>query len=341
MKLPKVKQTASGKYHILLRVGGESISITERTETKCIAKATAIKERWNKSIEREMQLEDNRISYFNPTLRQAINMYIDSRSNVLSPSTVRGYRNIQRLYYKNYMDRRIGDIDFQQMVNEEAIEYNPKTIKNSFALVKASVKAYDIDVSSVRLPQLIRQERAWLDTEQLPIFLKAIQGKNCELIALLALHSLRRSEILALEKKDITDDFIIVHGAAVFDENYNLIHKPTNKNDSSFREIPIMIPKVQELVSELPDGRIFPKDINHHKEMIRKICREKGLPQVGLHGLRHSFCSLAYALGFDEKTTMALGGWSDYNTMRTIYTHIGRKDILRSVDKMRDFYKNL
>lgn len=341
MKLPKARQLKSGSYNIQLRRDGESISITEKTEGACIRKATLIMQRWGTSVDREIAIEEKEISKTNPTLAQALDLYIMGRSNVLSPSTIRSYRSMREHYFKRYMNKRVKDIDYQKMINEEARIYSPKTIKNSFAFVRAAIADYDVDVSRVRLPQLIMKEKNWLTAEQIPVFLKAIEGKPCELIALLALHSLRRSEIVALRKKDITEDFIIVHGSAVHGEKNKLVRKKTNKNDASFREVPIMIPRLRVIVASMPDGVLFPKDVSHLKSRINDICKANGLPQVGIHGLRHSFCSLAYSLGFDEKTTMQIGGWSDYNTMRNIYTHISKEDVSKAADKMSKFYAEL
>lgn len=59
---------------------------------------------------------------------------------------------------------------------------------------------------------------------------------------------------------------------------------------------------------------------------INSICEKYHLPLVGVHGLRHSFASLAYHLGMPEKIAMEIGGWSDDQTMRKIYTHISELD---------------
>ena len=52
-------------------------------------------------------------------------------------------------------------------------------------------------------------------------------------------------------------------------------------------------------------------------ETFNRICRKNGLPEIGVHGLRHSFVSLAYHLGWSELTTMQIAGYSDYNTMKS------------------------
>jgi len=57
-----------------------------------------------------------------------------------------------------------------------------------------------------------------------------------------------------------------------------------------------------------------------------------------VHGLRHSFASLAYHLNIPEKITMEMGGWSDPGTMHKKYTHIAKSDISRYQTAMADFY---
>lgn len=43
MKVPKPRKLSSGNWFIQLRLGGESISVTEPTEKKCIKSAQLIK----------------------------------------------------------------------------------------------------------------------------------------------------------------------------------------------------------------------------------------------------------------------------------------------------------
>ena len=89
-----------------------------------------------------------------------------------------------------------------------------------------------------------------------------------------------------------------------------------------------------------PNAPIFITHPNSAYKQINKICRETGLPEIGVHGLRHSFASLAYHLGMTELEAMAIGGWSDYQTMREIYTHLSKSDLKNAENKMSAFYKN-
>ena len=161
---------------------------------------------------------------------------------------------------------------------------------------------------------------------------------------LLCLHGLRASEVLDVRWDDIDLDAgtITVHGAAVLDENRKLVHKKANKIDASRRTVPILIdqladavrntPHISEYVCPVSSGAILYQSVN-------RTCRAAGLPDVGAHGLRHSFASLAFHLGIPEETTMRLGGWSDFQTMRKIYTNLAEQDVKKHTDALKNFFK--
>lgn len=71
---------------------------------------------------------------------------------------------------------------------------------------------------------------------------------------------------------------------------------------------------------------------------INRVCRENDLPEVGLHGLRHSFASLAYHLQIPEMIAAEIGGWNDLSTMHKIYTHLAQKDIEKRSRDFSDYF---
>lgn len=336
MKVPEPKKLPSGNYNIRLRLGGQEISITKPTAKECMRQAELIKAEYRNGKKTDAQ---NSI-----TLSDAIDRYIEQRSNVLSPSTIRGYRTIQRNRFKSVMNRPLPSVhNWQSIVNQEARICSAKTLSNAFLLVQSVLRNSGMQTESVHLPQVIPNEREFLEPEQIKPFLDAVHGHPCEMAAVLALHGLRRSELLALDKKDvdISAGTISVHGAAVMDEDNNLVRKRENKNISSNRIVPIMIPRLKELVEASSDGPLVtipPNKIWYH---INSVCQNANLPKVGVHGLRHSFASLAYHLGLSERETMEIGGWVDQNTMRKIYTHLAQSDRLKSANKMAEFYNSI
>lgn len=338
MKIPEPRKLSSGNYFVQLRLGGESVSVTAPTAKECRDKARSIK---SQHVAGEKRIQRSKS---NPTLTQAIDNYIAARSNTLSPSTIRGYRTIQRNRFKSVMEKKVRDIkDWQSACNEEAKLCSAKTIKNSYRFIVSVLSENGIHPSKVTLPQVVPNERPWLDYEQILTFCKAAKGQPGELAALLALNSLRRSEMCALTQNsiDIKHKTIKVKGAKVPDENHQYVVKKTNKNATSARTVPMLIPRLEELLStESEDEYLVTVRPDTLRNQINRICKLANVPEVGVHGLRHSFASLAYHLGMSEKECMKLGGWADSKTMHDIYTHLSERDLAKHQSAMADFYKN-
>ena len=282
-----------------------------------------------------------------PTLSKAINRYIEQRSNTLSPLTIRSYRIIQKNRFKAEMSRTVDSIansEWQGIINREAGTCAPKTLKNAWGFIRSVVEdATGKYPPEVKLPALAPPDKPFLTPDQIRIFVSAVSETQYAVPALLALSSLRASEIEALDWKDIPEapKFIRVSGAVVMDEHNKKVRKRQNKNTTSTRNVPVMIP---ELASALERERKSAGPVmSYHQNSLRygihKICVNNNLPDVGIHGLRHSFASLAYHLQIPEKIAMEIGGWADATTMHKIYTHIAKSDITRYQTAMTQFYQ--
>lgn len=276
------------------------------------------------------------------TLGTTIDNYIKDNDAVLSPSTINAYRSYRKTRFKAYIDKDLSAINWQQMVNEESKLVKPKTVHNAWRLVTASLHHADAPVPSVNLPQKSRAERQWLDYDQIKTFCGAIKGKPYELGALLALNGLRRSELLHLTAGDVDLDNGIIHvrGASVIGSSNKLTDKDTNKTRSSTRDVHIAIPRLNTLI-EGKNGRLVTTNPTTLYGLVNKLCKRHGLPQVGVHGLRHSFASLAYHLKWSESTTMREGGWADNSTVHRIYTHLANADANADIVQMQQFYTSL
>lgn len=274
-----------------------------------------------------------------------IDKYIEQKYNVLSPSTIRGYRAIQKGRFREQMGKPVdAKIDWQSAVNEEALLCSPKTLKNSWRFIATILRTNGVQPPKVQLPLAVPNSREWLDYKQIKTFVAACVGKNCEIGALLALHSLRRSEIFALtwDDIDLENRRIRVRGAMVPDETHRFVIKETNKNLSSTRSVPIMIPELlTALVAVEPkEGAVIDYAPDTLRKRINRVCFDAGLPSVGIHGLRHSFASLGYHLKMSETEVMAIGGWSDYETIHKVYLHLANEDKMRAENKMAQFYSS-
>lgn len=339
MKIPKARKLSSGAWFIQLRLGGRSVSVTEPTEQACIKKATRIKAEYMEG--RDISASMDRSAR---TLDKLLEQYISAKRPVLSPSTVRGYEAIRRTRFLAYSGRDPEKIIWQRMVSDESRLCGAKTLRNAWALVAAAVQYSGASKPTVTLPQIVSDEHPYLEADQIPVFLDAVRDRPCELAALLGLHGLRRSEMFALtwEDIDLTGKTIRVRAALVHDETGKLIRKKETKNRSSRRTVPIMIPRLFELLqnSEKKTGQILSGHPNSVYKQINTVCANAGLPLIGVHGLRHSFASLAHSLGVPEQECMALGGWQDPQTMRRIYTHLDANAKRNASNAISAFYQN-
>lgn len=337
MKIPEPRKLPSGSWNIRVQIDGQIISITKPTAKACQKEAMAIK-----SGAKEARKKNNQ------TVSAAINDYITARENVLSPSTIRGYRAITRTRFQSSMRWDIGTVtpeQWQRAVNQEAKKCSAKTLKNAWGFLSSVIMEATGRKVNVRLPQIVPNELPFLTAQQIPVFLAAIRGKGCEIAALLALSSLRRSEILALHWDDIDleNNCIYVHGAAVQGSDNALVQRKENKNTTSRRTIPFILPQLREAVEAADQSTplVYPGNPNQIWQSVNRICRKEGLPEVGVHGLRRSFASLAYHLGLSEEVTMRTGGWSDIYTMRKIYTKVSEKDLLDQGRVYENFFADL
>lgn len=336
MKVPKAEQLASGAWSIRMRLNGQSVYVYGNSERECIRNAEALKAK-------------HRVGEYIPakaidkTVGAILDEYIDARRAVRSPATIRGYTMIRKHRFQSIMGTPVKSVkNWQKVIDQEYKFASAKTVKNAWGLIAAAFRHAKLDVPDVSLSAVPPAQIEYLTYEDIKIFLDAIHGKYYETAALLALHSLRCSEVMGLDWRnvDIERNCIHVSGATVRDEHNQFVDKIENKNETSTRTIPIMIPRLKELLIEQHQqaGKVVTENPNTIYNKLNTLCQQHNLPQVGWHGLRHTFASLAYHLEMPELVAAKIGGWKDLSTMHKIYTHIAQQDVERYGMEMKNFY---
>ncbi len=233
----KASKLPSGNYRTQVVVGlnekGKRIvkSFTAATEWETLKLAAEFME--NNAIG---------IDYKNMTVYQAFSQYINSRSNILSPSTIRGYQNIQRYRLQLKMDIKIGNLrlnDVQRAVNYDAVRLGRKSLKSALSLLKSVMELQDITINIKKIT--IPQERP-KSVELPPVdkLFKVIIGSELELPCMLAAWlSLRISEVRGLKFSDISADgkYITVQRSKICLDNRDVVREQ-NKTVDSTRTLP-------------------------------------------------------------------------------------------------------
>jgi len=339
MKIPEPKKLKSGTWFIQLRLNGVSIPVTGRTAKECRDAATLIKSEHRAGV-KKIQAPDEM------TLREACERCIQRKERAgRSPETIRGYDIITRNRFQTVMDRPISSVkNWQEIYDEEASRLSPKTMQNTWSFLNTAVKESGLALPTIQTVAVETEEHPFLEPEEIGRFVSAAVEDKYRIALYLALCSCRVSEILALDWKnvDLENDIIRISGAVVRDKNNKKVEKKSNKTEESARYIPIFIPELRSALNEVKDksGKVVKANQNTILEHADKVCDAAQLHRVGIHGLRHSFASLAYSLNVPVKVTMKLGGWSDFNTVMKIYTHLAKKDVGKYSSQIKDFFKN-
>lgn len=163
------------------------MSVTRFSERACILEAERIKAAYRAtgSLTEGNEAKGEKSEQQGPTVADAIQHYIDSRRNVLSPSTLRAYTTMAHNRWKAINQRVLRDIqpsEWQGIVDAEAKTCGAKTLKNAWFLLSAAITfETQSKPPAVRLSQVVPAERPFLSAEQIIVFTKAIHGTDIEL----------------------------------------------------------------------------------------------------------------------------------------------------------------
>lgn len=239
------------------------------------------------------------------TFEYALDEYIESKSNILSPSTIRGYKQLKRMYSDHFRSMNIYDIeqeDIQREVNKYALNHSAKSVKNYHGLISAvmALKRPSLHIHTL-LPQSAENEPKPPALEDIRKILDDVKGTEYSIPIQLACLGLRKSEICALELSDLNGNILSINKAMVLDENNKLVIKPP-KSVAGYRDI--YIP--DELADEIrAKGYIFK---GYPNTIIRALHRSQdrlGIPRCKLHELRHFYISYAHAQGVSNADLIA------------------------------------
>lgn len=281
------------------------------------------------------------IGHTSLTLYKAYLDYLESKSNILSPSTKRGYKTVINAIPDSIKSMNICDIDnstIQKFVNDYSISHSPKTTKNVYSLISTLISEYAPNTKlKIRLPQAIKKEPYIPTAEEVKSIMQELKGTKYYVPISLAALGLRRSEICALSIDDLSDDNILtISKALVSDDSNNFVLKTTKTTESTRT---IFIP--DDIASIIRDqGFVY----RGHPEMIyrnlQSIQKKLGIQQFPLHKLRHFFASYAHnELKLSDAQIMELGGWKSTNVLTSVYRHAmeqekAKKDVAESMKKL-------
>lgn len=263
------------------------------------------------------------------SVSEAISKYIDSKSNILSPSTIRGYKKIHTHNLQSLMDMDVNSLTseiIQNEINREAVEHAPKTIRNMYGLLSSTLKMFLPGKSfNVLLPQKEKKEIEIPSETEITDILKAVKDTDIEIpIHLAAYCGMRASEISALTWEDLSlkNKTIKIHRATVLDETGTYVTKGT-KTIAGTRTIPMFDP-VHDVLFNAQDktGTVTKIDPQTLSKKFTAILKKHGIKHYRLHDLRHYTVSVMLSLNIPKNYIADYVGHESERMIDEVYGHI-------------------
>ena len=257
-------------------------------------------------------------------LSMCLDIYLNSKLNILSPATIRTYKRHIRAIPTDLLNTRLNQINsltLQRLINDYASSHEPKTTKAFFGFISSVIKYYSDIKIKVTLPPLIKKTVYIPTKEDMQFILEESKNTRYYIPLLLASYGMRFGEIRALTLNDVSDGKISVNKTMVYDENYKpVIKQPKTYESTRTINIPTFITDLIMQKKMIYNGSNIA--INRY---LYKIQNKFGIPHFSIHKLRHFFASELHNRNVPSKYIQAMGGWATDNILKSIYTHTNKE----------------
>lgn len=268
--------------------------------------------------------------------------YISGKEPVLSPSTIKGYKNIERMLKKHYSSfymMKISDIEqehVQEVISDLSKTKSPKTVRNYHGLISA-VLGSNLHLNTT-MPQRIQPELYIPSDNEIKALVKAVKDTELEIPVLLgAFCMMRRGEICGLSMNDIKGNSIHVHHSLVLgpDKEWHLKAPKTTTSDRYIEAPQFVIDRIKEV------GHITTLNPHSITIMFQRVLDKNNIPHFRFHDLRHYSASIRHALGIPNAYIMADGGWCSDKVLKAVYRHAMSDRKKEMSDKANSHFESL
>ena len=246
--------------------------------------------------------------------------YIESKRNVLSPSTLGGYQKCKRILSKEFKSKKLYSInqsDIQSEINNYARDHSPKSVRNLHGFITAVLKMYRPSMTiNTALPQKKKYNHVIPSTDEVGKILELAKGTPYHIAFQLAILGMRRSEICGVSIDDLNGNVLSINKTKVYDEKNHLTTRNNTKTVESTREI--ILPDI--LVEEIKEaGTIFDLTPSTLVAALHRYQDQLGIERFRLHDLRCYYVSYAHSVGIPDVYIMKAGGWKTDYVMKNVY----------------------
>lgn len=267
--------------------------------------------------------DKKRYSRADLTVLEAVQKYIEVKEEVLSPSTIRTYKQICKSHLSTIgpvMIDAITSADLQNWVSRLSLKLSPKTVKNIYGLIMPAISFYTEKLYKVTLPPRPPKHYATPDDAAVALLIKEARPDLKIAIILASIGTLRRGEICALKFKDVLPDFssIYVHSDMVLNKDNKWIHKDMPKTSDSIRHVKLPPEVIRMLGTGEPEDYVIPTTPAAISDAFARLRNRLGM-SCRFHDLRHYSASIMHAIGIPDQYIMERHGWSSDGVLKEVY----------------------
>lgn len=326
------KKLPSGSWRVRVYVG-------RNDDGKPVYKSFTGSDKRKVEKEAAAYAEEHRCATETKTFGAAVEEYINSKSNILSPTTIDGYMKIIRNHFDCLRDipvDRITNATLQTFVNDLSGKLSPKSVSNIYGLAVSVI--YGVDSSKRFSVSLPKKQKVYRDLPSPADVIRAVKGTDIELAAMLALWlSLRMSEVRGLRQSDISPDNILtINNVRVWTHQGDILKSEAKTYDSKRRfRLP---PYIRDLIDKTETEFLVPYTACSITTRFQNALKAANVPRIRFHDLRHLNASVMLQLGIPDKYAMERGGWASPNVMKGIYQHTFSAERLETDRKIDDYF---
>lgn len=277
-------------------------------------------------------------------VRKALDAYIETKTSVLSPSTISAYnRYVSSGAYGLIETIRVADLtqlDVQRWVSAFAKNHSPKYTRNVHMLLSSALDLAGAEPMRITLPSADAREIHVPTDAELSRFVESIADDPDLRMAVMlaAFGSLRRSEICALTPQDVHGNVLKINKSMVRSPEGGFVVRKKNKTVESSRETTVPSYVIREM--DLSRSRIVMITPDRLTDRFRRAIRSAGLPEsFTLHSLRHYYVSIAHAIGVSDAVVMKSGGWRTDAVMKRHYRTTLADYEAADRDRMMEYFR--
>ena len=282
-------------------------------------------------------------NYDNMILSDAYSKYIDQRSAVLSPATVREYKRSAGKDLQSIMSIRLSDLTqdaIQKAINMESLSHSPKSVRNMHGLLSADLSVYKPDFAlKTDLPKKVRPKIYVPLDEEIRRIIEYVKNDPMEIPIMLAVFGpMRRSEICALDSDHINGNVVHVEYAMVLNDNHEwVIKRPKSYAGDRYIEFPDVVAKKLEGIN----GRVTELNPAMVSDRFTDILKRCGITHFRFHDLRHYCASVQHAVGVPDSYIMQRGGWGNDGVLKSVYRHTLEEREKEMNNRANDYFSQL